>query len=256
MPRALTLSTEAHAVLRESTITADRAVLPARQLDRALYAEVNKALEGAGGKWNRSTKAHLFTQDPRPLLGLAVETGVATQERSERAVQVERQAFYTPAPLARILANLADVAVGEHALEPSAGHGAIAEAVLEASGVLMHCVELDEGAATALRKKGFPCMQADFLTVELAERPDVVVVNPPFTRGTDIKHVMRAYRCVRPGGRVIAIMSGGTPDAVSKVAKELHALYPMWVPVADEAFKESGTLVKTVICVISKPAGA
>lgn len=41
------------------------------QLDRKLYEAVNKALEAAGGRWNKKAKAHVFKGDPRPYLGLA-----------------------------------------------------------------------------------------------------------------------------------------------------------------------------------------
>lgn len=48
----------------------------------------------AGGRWNRSAQAHVFAGDPRPKLGLMLETGVAVDE------QKKFQAFYTPPELA------------------------------------------------------------------------------------------------------------------------------------------------------------
>ena len=77
-------------VLARSTITATSLTLP-EQLDRKTYDAVNKALSGAGGRWDRKAKAHVFNRDPREVLGLAVETGKATN------VRTKLQAFYTPA---------------------------------------------------------------------------------------------------------------------------------------------------------------
>ena len=91
-------------VLARSTITATSLTLP-EQLDRKTYDAVNKALSGAGGRWDRKAKAHVFNRDPREVLGLAVETGKATN------VRTKLQAFYTPALLAdRVIA--AAVAAG------------------------------------------------------------------------------------------------------------------------------------------------
>jgi N12 class adenine-specific DNA methylase len=56
-------------VLEQGWVMTDRVFLP-DDLDRKLYQQVNKALESAGGVWNRKAKAHLFSGDPRPFLGV------------------------------------------------------------------------------------------------------------------------------------------------------------------------------------------
>jgi len=110
-------------VLVRSSIDATSVKLPPEHLDRALYVAVDKVLKAAGGKWDRKAGAHLFDRDPREALGLAIETGEATN------LKQQFQAFYTPAPLAARMAELADVKPGMLVLEPSAGMGALAEAV-------------------------------------------------------------------------------------------------------------------------------
>jgi hypothetical protein len=88
-----TLTPEVTAVITHSTITGNQLVLPA-SLERKLYESVNKVLLNAGGKWNRSAKAHVFNGDPLAKLGLILETGVAIDEKKKW------QAFYTPPELA------------------------------------------------------------------------------------------------------------------------------------------------------------
>ena len=34
---------------------------------------------------------------------------------------------------------------------------------------------------------------------------DRIVMNPPFTNGDDIKHIMHALKMLKPGGRLVAI---------------------------------------------------
>lgn len=45
-------------VLARSTITATSVKLPEGQLERKLYEQVNKALAGSGGRWDRKSGTH------------------------------------------------------------------------------------------------------------------------------------------------------------------------------------------------------
>ena len=71
-------------------------------------------------------------------------------------------------------------------------------------------MEIDEGRVSVLR--GIPGVrrvtQGDFLDMQPTPRYDRVVMNPPFAAGNlDIDHVLHAYEFLKPGGRLIAIMS-------------------------------------------------
>lgn len=67
-PKLMTPDVEA--VIDGADILGNKLFLP-DTLDRKLYQAVNKALESAGGRWNKKAQAHLFKGDPRPFLGLA-----------------------------------------------------------------------------------------------------------------------------------------------------------------------------------------
>ncbi len=50
------------------------------------------------------------------------------------------------------------------------------------------------------------------------------MMNPPFSRNQDIRHVMRALDFLRPGGRLVAIMSPHftfAQDALSRTFRKL-----------------------------------
>jgi hypothetical protein len=151
-------------LLDRSTVDGHLLVLP-EQLEREEYLRVAKVIEALGGKWNRSAKAHFFEGDA----GEAVEAAIATGEVTNR-----RQAlgfFQTPRKLAERIVELAGVgqAGAERVLEPSAGHGAIADVVLEMiraqKPVGLVTVEFDADNVDVMRGKGYTgTYHSDFLT--------------------------------------------------------------------------------------------
>jgi predicted RNA methylase len=102
-------------------------------------------------------------------------------------------------------------------LEPSAGRGDLADAVLQIPGNPGHnkvyCCEIQPALQDILQAKGYPLLGGNFLAVPIpaaAEAFDLVIANPPFERGQDAEHVCRAYDFLKPSGRLVAIMAEGT----------------------------------------------
>jgi predicted RNA methylase len=209
------------------------------QLDRALYQATAKIIENAGGKWNRNARRHLFRSDPLALLGM-IESGKTESQ------QQKFQAFFTPNELAMKVAKMADVK-GKDILEPSAGDGALADACRELGAKSVCCVEINPECARGLDER-FVTTEMDFLKlVPIPEWPfDRVVMNPPFTKGQDIKHVNHALQFLKPGGKLVAIMAGNDK---SKWFDSLEWCYEI-EDVPAGAFKESGTNVTTIIVTI------
>lgn len=245
-----TLTPEVTDVLKRSTITGNVLVLPPGQLDRGLYEAVNKVLGNAGGKWKRGT-GHVFPSDPRPKLGLALETGISVDEKKKF------QAFYTPASLAAHVVELAEVS-GKSVLEPSAGEGALVKECLAQGALGVAALEMNPEAVETLRRleeDGRVAVDCgDFLKCNDGVVFDRVVMNPPFTKGQDIKHVLHALKFLKPGGRLVAIMSPMVTASAKFSAGILAAgCYPArWEKVPEGTFKESGTNLRTVIATIDK----
>lgn len=239
----ITLTPEVLAVLNRSKIEGNKLVLPAG-LERKLYEAVNKAIEKAGGAWNRKAQGHVFASDPRAKLGLMLETGVAIDEKKKF------QAYYTPAELAIRVARQADVA-GQEVLEPSAGKAALAQACLAAGAQKVDCIEVNPECATHLRGLGLPTVEADFLTVEPMRKYTRIVMNPPFARNQDIKHVAHALRFLAPGGILVAIMFPNTER--NKFQKLLQGLDHTIETLPEGAFQESGTPISTVLVTVTAP---
>lgn len=186
------------------------------------------------------------------------------RDKSAPAVIVtnpERGYFPSPAPVVNALLGLALPAhydTGRAAeltvLEPSAGHGAIAAGVAPFVAAV-DCIEIEQVLADKIRAGGYArtVTTADFLTIEPRPEYDRVIMNPPFARGQDITHVMHALQFVKPGGRLVAVMSAGVmfrSDKATTAFRELVHARGWFEELPEESFNSSGTGIRTVIAVI------
>lgn len=118
-------------------------------------------------------------------------------------IQGSSQLFVTPSPECRRLVELADVRETDRILEPSAGTGAILQAIRDAvPRAKCDAVELHAGLARHLQAH-FPEVRiwcGDFLEYHPERRYTRIIMNPPFHRGDDIRHIRRALTLLEPGG--------------------------------------------------------
>jgi GGDEF domain-containing protein len=116
--------------------------------------------------------------------------------------------FPTPKPIAEELVEKADIQPGMSVLEPSAGWGNIANEVREqAPEAHLETLEMQPELRKILEATGHNVVGHDFLAHE--GQYDRIVMNPPFEDGRDIDHVRRAFDMLKPGGRLVSIMSEG-----------------------------------------------
>ena len=221
------------------------------QLERKLYERTNKVLEAVGGKWNRKAKAHLFNDDAATRVDQIILSGEVDMPKDEFNF------FPSPPDVVARLMDLADILPGMRVLEPSAGKGAIAHACA-AAGAVVGCYELMESNFMALNGDArFDFVRhVDFLAQEPDEIYDRVVMNPPFAKQADIKHVLHALRFLKPGGLLVSVMSAGVAFRDNKLTQDFRALIHERggdiEALPDGAFKTSGTMVRSVIIRIPK----
>lgn len=260
---------DVRAVLARATVHGFVLKLP-EELERDLYVKTDKVLKAAGGKWNRGRGGHVFAADPRPALGLALAGALVDEKKT-------RQAFFTPEPAARQVArHLIDCMGGQvrKVLEPSAGEGALALALRAlAPEIDVTCVEIDPGACAKLHALGFYVTEIDFLKCSAYATTarttatgglkgvlgifDAVLMNPPFTGGQDIEHVLHAWPFVKPGGVLVAIVAPswktrqGAKWERFRALQEQHGDDEFELPAG--TFAESGTNVTTHVIVWRRP---
>lgn len=245
--------TDAAKAVLERAIIEGNTLKITEQLDRKIYLEVNKVLEGIGGKWNRKVGAHVFPSDPNELLWKTLEDGKV----EVRAIIDEKQTyqmFFTPPELADRMVAYADIQPGNEVLEPSAGTGAIVDAIRRRinHGSAITAVEIQPALAERLRT--VDCLGAervrcaDFLSCDGDLGAfDRIVMNPPFHNGDDIKHIKHALHMLKPGGRLVAICGNGP-----RQNEALRPLASEWEELPTGTFKDQGTGVNAVLLTIDR----
>ncbi len=242
-----TIEQDVLAVLSAGACEGNKFRLSSGVLDRKLYTKVNEVLVALGGKWDKKSKTHIFAEDCTEILEDAIEMGTF-----ERCMDDDLGWFPTPGEIVKMVFPLLDMQVGMHVLEPSAGEGAMAQ-YLDAFGAKVTCVEFEPGRAKKLESLGFHTHTGDFLAIAPDPSFDRVFMNPPFAKRADIHHVRHALKFLKPGGKLVAIMSGGLAFRQDKLTTEFRALCDSIEPLPAGAFAPSGTNVTTVVVTMSRP---
>lgn len=166
--------------------------------------------------------------------------------------------FPTPESRAGWIASEADIHPGMDVLEPSAGNGVLAEAARKAGGNV-DVVELEQQLRDILKEKGFTVVGSDFDEFTPDKLYDRVLMNPPFSHDLDIKHVQKAFEHLKPGGKLIAIvstMAGERSNKRNQAFREwLNELGAREEKLPEGMFKESmnPTNVATKLLTLTKP---
>lgn len=217
------------------------------QLDRKMYLAVNEVLDNIGGRWNRKARGHIFSDNPTEKIEQVLLTGVTVNEKKLF------QFFETPLELAKKMVYMANIKYKDILLEPSAGHGAIIDCFPKENKAI--CIEINRANIDILRKKEYPyIIEADFL--EYNDKTfDKIIMNPPFTKQQDIDHVLHAYSLLNKKGKVVSIMSIGFTFRENKKSKDFRKLvenFGTYEYLDKETFKDSGTMVNTVLVILNK----
>jgi hypothetical protein len=185
--------------------------------------------------------------------------------RSEE--QIELQQFATPPRIAWLAARACALTHGDLVLEPSAGTGMLALWADKAGAMLVlneisdlrrECLE---SLFPAARVTGHDGELIDEL-LDPAQRPSVVLMNPPYSHGlerghdgrTGARHLRSAWNRLAPGGRLVAIM----PEwfDLARFLKGAGGKVALRLDVAIErGFVAQGTSITTRLLVIDKTQG-
>jgi phospholipid N-methyltransferase len=172
-------------------------------------------------------------------------TALAEQLREGVKVVSAPNLFPTPPEIARQVVELAEVEPGQRVLEPSAGTGSLLDALPDTPII---AVEINHQLAEALQRRftGVVVHHGDFLTMngELGQF-DRVLMNPPFSHGSDLEHIRHAFAKLKPGGRLVAICAAGP-----RQREELGEVCSAWIDLPRGSFKEQGTNVNAAIVVL------
>lgn len=213
--------------------------------------------DGKGGKARDRQAAKLLTDWDRAR---SFYYGQLKRNSSTKALE-GKDYFATPEPLGLKMVEWADIRPGEDVLEPSAGHGAIARwfPVLSNKTINEKETELITRARLAVDGQA-RFLQGNFEDVNIVNKFDAIVMNPPFGLGGSlaIPHLAKAYQHLRDGGRIVALLPRG-PAADGKLEKFLYGdkapkdLYMVAdIELPSVTFNRAGTSVPTHVVILDK----
>jgi Domain of unknown function (DUF4942)/Methyltransferase small domain len=190
------------------------------------------------------------------------EDGLPRQ--TSTAVSKDLQFYWTPPAVVNAALEYADVWSDQQysgkrpelrILEPSCGDGRIMDEI-RVRGYRVLGIEFDAGRAAECKAKGHSVVRSNFLEQRAVEEFDRVVMNPPFYGKHYAKHVRHAFKFLKPGGTLVAIL----PATARYDHNELNDLIPMtrwcnespWKDLPVASFAEAGTNVPTTMLRLHK----
>ena len=222
------------------------------------------ATEGTGGKAIDYKNQHETTDFDRAK-------GVYFSKQKRTASTKAREGvdyFATPEPLGLKMVEWLNSKPGDSLLEPSAGDGAIARWM--PNDTYNTVVEPSRDLTPKLMRNvsNAKVVENYFENLDLHNKFDGIVMNPPFGKGgkTAIEHLAKAYRHLKDGGRVIAIVPDG-PSCQKHFDKWMYgdqeakrkedrgvpdAVIMAEIKLPSVTFERAGTKVGTKIYVIDK----
>lgn len=227
---------------------------------RELPSYMVKLANGLG--WNSYDEVEAAYNDLCSLVGGVMSTD---PDKAKLAQLIDKWRFTnqkgffpTPAALGDRVAYEADIQPRMHVLEPEAGLGDLAEAILrQQPAAQLDVAETMNSLREILTLKGFNVVASDVLTYKGAVY-DRIVMNPPFENSQDIDHVRHCFNeLLIPGGRLVAIMGEGAFYRSDKKATDFRAWldeYGHSEQLPEDAFKSAfrPTGVRTRMVVLDK----
>lgn len=229
-------------------IIEDKLVLPQKWFSPNLYKQVTNFLKTFNCKNSTYMKRKAFVNQGEFTSEQILEVGKKLKGVS---LSTKFDFFPTPKGLASLVRELAEISNTNTILEPSAGTGSLLEGLNKEN---IQCVELSNVLASILEVKGYKTTNTSFEEFNSNTKYDRIIMNPPFGKRLDAKHILLAFnKYLKEGGILVAIHSTGILNATDKASKEFQELYKKYgtyQKVCDnEEFKNSakGTNISTCI---------
>lgn len=210
--------------------------------------------QGFGGK-----EADAAERDETSPFDRAVLDYYGNQKLKGKRDSREGVDYYpTPEPLGFKMVEWGNLNDGETALEPSAGHGAIARYVPSANPLT--AIEPSQNLFAKLQLKaggsGRKFVNTIFEGYNVVNKHNVIFMNPPFGTGgrLAVDHVAKAFTHLTEGGRIVAIIPRGSTDKKFDkwIDEQENAVVTGEIMLPDITFQQAGTSVMARVLVIDK----
>lgn len=226
------------------------------------YDSIKYIMESTGCHW-RERYGGFVTYDTRDefihKVNNVLRSNLVTIS-DDKVFQIKNQFYPTPRELAKYMVELADISRTDYVLEPSAGRGAILEFINKKTNHYS-AVESNSSNVRILRQNRFRVNRATFESyhsqcLKSGRQFDKIVMNPPFIKGIDCRHIKLAYDLLKPGGKIVGLMAENNLFYDTDYTKDFHAFMEdkihSYSMIPSGSFIQSGTTVDVVLVLLTK----
>lgn len=218
----------------------DTIYLPDFQIDRDFYLECKTIIESYGYVYKSKNFVKKDADAEADLQKMIDGVEVLTARK-------QFDFYPTPDEVVKKAQELLCYDGKSDILEPSCGLGNLVKGYEEHT----KAIEINPDCISELQSKGIDVIGKDF-EKETPKKFKYIIMNPPFGKRKDAKHVILAFNeWLADGGVLVAITSGGIMSNKDKYCKEFQELYSKHgvhqESIEQGAFKESGTNISTMI---------
>lgn len=218
--------------------------LPSFQLDRELYLEVKAIIESYGYKYVTGAKKRFEKKDANAVEDLKnMINGISIVD-----AQKKYDFYPTPEKIVKKAQEWLNHDGVSRILEPSCGLGNLVSGLEN----FVDAIELNPDCINELNNKNIKVIHDDFDTFETTMKYNYIIMNPPFSKYRDAKHILKGYDMLNDGGILVAVASGGLMTRNDKISKQVTSLIEDSLKFSDKEFKNVGTNIDTILIKIVK----
>ena len=233
-----------------------------RSLLRPYFMEI-------GGHWSEAHQGFVFIKEvSTEIIKGAIQKANNKNPLSKEQIEREKlQAYFTPLEVSRRMQQLVHIYDNDIVLDPSAGTGNLVND-LNVPKENIFLVEPNAEFCEFLRRSGYVnVIQSTFEEAldrkMLPNNISKVLMNPPFSKQTDLKHILLAYELLNKGGTIVSIIGKNSlleRDINNQKSSTLEAFvntcksskFHQIVNLEPASFEESGTICDTCMIILEK----
>jgi len=188
--------------------------------------------------------------------GMNAEEAYDLLQSGKYYFQKINQSYFTTQKVARQMVGMAELYNGAKILEPSAGEGAIIEAIREVLPIT-HITAFEIASyRDKLSRFDNITVGDDFMHFPITNKFDRIIANPPFKNGLDVEHITKMVDHLRPGGVLVTLSMGSWKTRKGNKYEDFRRLMRIYgahtIDIPKGTFKDSGTNISTTIIKLKK----
>lgn len=222
-----------------------------------------------GGHWSEVHKSFVFIKEVSTwTIKEAIQKANNQNPLSKEQIEREKlQAYFTPLEISKKMQQLAHICDKDIVLDPSAGTGNLVNG-LNIPKENIFLVEPHPEFCEFLRRSGYVnVIQSTFEDAldkrVLPNNISKILMNPPFSKQSDLKHILLAYELLNKGGTLVSIIGKNSllerdinnqksPTLKNFISTCKSSKFHQIINLEPASFEESGTICDTCMIILEK----